>query len=64
MDNQRLYAKIIEKVLEDVDPDIREVMLKYQEGTNYQGFELLPDPLTAILKWQELRNFRKLKKVE
>lgn len=49
---------VIEKLLDEVDPDIKEAMLT--KGFNgFSNWELLVDPTNTILLWQELRD-RKL----
>ncbi len=46
---------VIEKLLEEVDPDIKEAMLA--KGFNgFSNWELLVDPTNTILLWQELRD--------
>ena len=53
-----LYKEIIEKILSEVDPDIRELMLKEEvrQQAVYKGYDMLPDPANTILQWQSLRN--------
>ena len=51
--------KIIETLLEEVDPDIKAMMLKVEEYRNksgYKNWELLTDPTGTILRWQEMRD--------
>lgn len=61
---------IIEKILEDVDSDIRHLMLRDSDmirlglptdtGPEYfYNWELIPHPLETILMWQELRDRKK-----
>ena len=58
MKTQTIYSEIIRKLLDEVDLEIKEVMLK--EGDDgYFGYDLLPDPTNTILRWQELRDRRK-----
>jgi hypothetical protein len=60
--------QIVEKLLEDVDPDIKELMLSdhvpepgtvtiasYASGPS-KVWEQLQDPLFFIIQWQELRH--------
>ena len=49
-----IYKDIIEKILSEVDPDIREAMLK-TDG-QYKAYDMLPDPANAIINWQLMRN--------
>lgn len=59
--------EILERVLLEVDSDIREFMLaESKTGRNltenvmrYANWELLPDPTMIALKWQELRDRHK-----
>lgn len=54
-----LYNEIIEKILnEEVDSDIKEIMLRQEVRQNviYKGYELLVDPANTILQWQLLRD--------
>lgn len=56
-----LYQEIIEKILQEVDPDIRELMLKESKACGekdrlYKGYELLSDAGNVILNWQALRD--------
>lgn len=67
------YQKIIERILEDTDLEIREIMLEDTEQVvpiyhiegdttprrNYKAYELLPDPTNTILGWQSLRDRKK-----
>jgi hypothetical protein len=59
------YDEIIEKILEEVDVDIRESMLKDSKQQklhsfkNYKVYHLLPDPANTILGWQALRDRKK-----
>lgn len=50
--------EVVEKLLEEVDPDIKELMLTKQKvGNNeYFTYELQPDPAMVILNWQALRD--------
>lgn len=51
--------EIINKILDEVDPDIRDVMLRIEECNGkreYRNWELLHDPANAILNWQSLRD--------
>ncbi|MBL0320511.1 MAG: hypothetical protein IPP74_14645 [Alphaproteobacteria bacterium] len=50
---------IIEKLLEEVDADIKELMLSVDEnigGQDYFKWQLLSDPINAIINWQALRD--------
>lgn len=63
--------EIVEKLLEDVDPDIRDLMMgehvpdpgQMTVSTYGMGpcrrWQLIPDPLFFIIQWQELRNENK-----
>lgn len=65
------YQKTIEKILEDVDLEIRECMLEdtgqlipifdgdETPRRNYKAYELLPDPANTILMWQDLKDRKK-----
>ena len=58
--------KIIEKLLEEVDPDIKEIMLcdsnVYSEaGRWYKYWELVGSPLLIVLEWQALRDRKNAK---
>lgn len=55
-----LYQETIEKILNEVDTDIREQMLKI-EPNNYKAYELLQDPANTILGWQALRDRKNAK---
>ena len=53
--------KIIEKLLEEVDPDIKEIMLcdsnvYSANGVWYKYWELVGSPLLIVLEWQALRD--------
>lgn len=57
-----LYSETIEKILEEVDIDIKEQMLKtekYSDGSIYKTYQLLHDPANTILGWQALRDRKK-----
>lgn len=56
---------VIEKLLEEVDRDIKEVMMKDSkiesyptEGDKrfYKNWEMIEHPVSTILEWQFLRN--------
>ena len=56
---------VIEKLLNEVDPDIKDFMMTeqpvdrslYPNATRgYYAYELLTDPFNAILRWQEMRD--------
>lgn len=49
--------EIIDKLLEEVDPDIKELMNKEAGGWCY--WALLPNPTGTILEWQAMREHRK-----
>ena len=49
-----LYSSMLEKILSEVDPDIRETMLS-SDG-RYKAYEMLPDPANTILAWQAMRD--------
>lgn len=61
--------EIIEKLLDEVDADIKELMLADEvipEGSlrstfieTLKNYQLLPDPTGTILMWQELRDRKK-----
>lgn len=58
------YKEIIEKILLEVDDDIRELMMKEsnqldRENKPYKGYDFLQDPVNTILRWQELRDRNK-----
>lgn len=60
----KLYQEIIEKLLEEVDSDIKEIMMKKEpiggsEEYFYKGYQLLPDPANTILGWQAIRGKKK-----
>lgn len=53
--------EIIEKLLQEVDEDIRVLMLKESEqgkypSSFYKNYELLADPANTILLWQAMRD--------
>lgn len=52
-----LQNEIIEKILSEVDPDIRDILLKTETRQNvvYKGYELLDNPANTILNWQLMR---------
>lgn len=54
-----LYSELIEKILNEVDEDIKEAMLK-KDGRN-RAFEMIPDPANTILAWQNMRDRKKKK---
>lgn len=54
-----LYSELIEKILSEVDEDIRESMLK-KDGRN-KAYEMIPDPANTILAWQNMRDKKKKK---
>jgi len=57
MDNS--YRNLIMKILDEVDPDIKiEMRMLGQWGD--EAWTLLPDPANTILRWQELRDRKKL----
>jgi hypothetical protein len=49
-----IYQDIIEKILQEVDEDIKTAMLK-SDG-KYKAYEMIPDPANAIINWQIMRN--------
>lgn len=53
-----LHEEIIKKILNEVDPDIKEMMLKEEtrQGLTYKGYELFEHPALTILQWQIVRN--------
>jgi hypothetical protein len=54
------YQELIRKILEEVDPDIKEIMLAVGENEpNYENFQLLTDPANTILNWQAMRDRKK-----
>ncbi len=64
--------EIVEALLQDVDPDIKALMLKETDDGEVwsaatsktmrpKNWETLPDPLFFIIQWQELRNENRLK---
>lgn len=52
---------LIEKILNDCDPDIKAAMLETRMVMNapMHAYALLPDPAAAILAWQAIRETRK-----
>lgn len=56
--------EIIEKLLEEVDADIKAILLedsKHPKGNGkgqYKNYELLENPPYVILEWQKLRNMK------
>jgi hypothetical protein len=47
---------LIEKVLQDVDPDIAEAMRQKDEGHGgYEAWEYLRNPVDTIINWQRMR---------
>lgn len=65
-----LSQEIIEKILQEVDPDIREIMMREEkeryplfgrDSATYKGYQLLPDPANTILGWQAMRTAKKEK---
>jgi len=54
----KLHNEIVEKLLQEVDEDIRELMLKPNRNTEYKGYHLLPDPTNTILSWQYMRDYK------
>lgn len=65
-----LYKEIHEKLLDEVDEDIRDIMTKPETtyydfpeckkiANVYQGFELIDNPAETILLWQSLRDRKK-----
>lgn len=54
-------AILIEKLLTEVDADIKEVMLAPAPGGN-KVWEWLPNPTMTILEWQQLRDRQDFKK--
>ena len=53
----KLHKEIIETLLEDVDPDIKEVLMKHDDG--YYGYDLMPS--NFITEWQLIRELKRLK---
>lgn len=64
--------EIVEKLLKEVDQDIKDIMLqkssvikdkKYEGGfvhySYYLNYELLPDPANAIIGWQYMRDYKR-----
>lgn len=51
--------KIIERLLKEVDPDIREAMLEKEERYGTPAWASLHDPTGTILAWQALRDRKK-----
>lgn len=49
-----LYSDIFNKILDEVDPDIKETMLA-TDG-KYKAFEMLADPANTVLAWQAMRD--------
>ncbi len=49
--------ELIEKLLEEVDPDIREIMLRVS-NEGYEYWTTLKDAPNTILQWQSLRDRR------
>jgi hypothetical protein len=62
-----LYQTIIEEILKEVDPDIRELMMKQEDfrggavPITYHGYELIDNPASTILAWQAMRERNKKK---
>jgi hypothetical protein len=54
---QHRYFSIIEKLLNEVDDDIKEIFLK--EEYVYKGYQLIDNPCLVILQWQGLRDKNK-----
>ena len=60
-----LLKKTIEKLLEEVDEDIKETMLTKEfdnESTykeSYYAWELTSSPILTIIEWQRMRNEKK-----
>ena len=54
----RLQQEIIEKILDEVDPDIKEIMLRTEtiQQVPCKGYDLIPDASNTILSWQLLRD--------
>ena len=58
-----LWKVIIEKLLDEVDSDIKEVMLKETEGSYpSKAYELFSDAPNFIIRWQELRDRQNVNK--
>lgn len=58
----KTYEQIIEKILDEVDEDIKEQMLKTyhsSDGLIFPTYYLLQDPANTILGWQALRDRKK-----
>lgn len=53
-----MVKDLIEKLLTEVDPDIRETMLAVNEK-NEATWEWLPDAANTILRWQEMRQWKR-----
>lgn len=69
-----MYAQIIEKLLEEIDPDIRAVMLSTSKpdpgakmGDGEQGYpnwHTLHHPVLDIIAWQKFRDGRRQRKLD
>lgn len=59
-----LYEDILKKILDEVDGDIRDILLKKEKSKHdsYHGYDLLNDPMLTIIEWQRLRNDSKKQK--
>jgi hypothetical protein len=55
------YREIIANLLEEVDADIRELMLKNDPKENMAAYMFLTDPANTILGWQAMRDRKKEK---
>lgn len=49
---------IMKKLLDEVDEDIKDLMMREYAGDLY--YQYLPDPTGTVLRWQELRNHERL----
>jgi hypothetical protein len=56
------YREIIEKILDEVDVDIKNAMMKWDEKESFPAWCMLVDPANAILQWQALRDRKFLNK--
>lgn len=52
--------EVISKLLREVDPDIRECMLIWDEKDQNYNWEFFTDPGNFILNWQAMRDREKL----
>ena len=53
------YTEAIEKILDEVDVDIKNAMMKWDEKENLPTWQFFTDPANTILGWQFLRDRKK-----